>query len=289
MFLLLILTLLILTNKIKGSCLSLPLFTREIEYGRSFYEDAQAAYCKETSIENFYKPYLNCSNLDFFEYYNVSNAEAFIIRSGGTMIVSIAGTDPNDIQDIIADITNISPVNMGITITHEAVLVGSAFYNHADRLYGNISNAIQNHQSFLTRLIFTGHSLGGAMAQIISIKLHSSGIIERGFEVVTFNSPCAGNMYVGEYLEMATKSTVSGQSQVRMYIDGGDIISLIPRWHFLLGCPLPLTTTKCLWAPIKNIINTGSFGGNFIESHSCIYGEKYDCPVGTKRQCSWKL
>ncbi len=103
------------------------------------------------------------------------------VNVGGEKILyfGIAGT--NDISDLIRDI-NLIPVYCGFGFCHFGFLKGAKnilrFIDHV------ILNAVQNKY----KIVFTGHSYGGAVAQIVTEKMLRK-YPEGEFLCVSFGSP----------------------------------------------------------------------------------------------------
>ena len=84
-------------------------------------------------------------------------AQAYIFGSDSDVVVACRGTEPNDWNDVKADVN-------ALTVLAETVgRVHRGFKREVDDLWPQIENIIANDQR---NLWFTGHSLGGAMATI---------------------------------------------------------------------------------------------------------------------------
>ena len=99
------------------------------------------------------------SELGFNEsqFFDRDGAQAWIFANERDCVVACRGTEPNEWNDIRAD------VNAVAVVTETFGRVHRGFKAEVDDLWPRLEDALHSNQR---RLWFTGHSLGGAMATI---------------------------------------------------------------------------------------------------------------------------
>jgi len=108
----------------------------------------------------------------------VDNAQAFIIEFADIIVVSFRGRNRDNMSEIIEDL-RCWKTNYNGYKTHAGFT----------RLIAGIDDTILTYLNTLDinkRLIYIGHSLGGALAQLLALKYPPS-------EIITFGSPAIGN------------------------------------------------------------------------------------------------
>ena len=189
------------------------------------------------------------------------NAVANIYKNEECAVLCYRGTD--DMRDWIG--------NMRMTLKHPKTHVDSSyqrpfkvnanpllhrgFYNNLKRLQGPVEAALSRIDDPDTQWIITGHSLGGAMANIALLRHH----FYHQPDIVTFGAPRWGNR---------DACWLANQNSHRMlrFRNGLDIVPLLPapfgRWKH--ACP--------------EIKLQGSYAGGLIRSHNI-----YDYRTGLNR------
>ena len=99
---------------------------------------------------------------------NGFGAKAFIDNTGKQIVLAFAGTD--NIKDIIADETFINPLGQPSSVFREYVTNAAAILASLKSQYPNAE-----------KITLTGHSLGGAVAQVLASAT--------GLSATTFNAP----------------------------------------------------------------------------------------------------
>jgi hypothetical protein len=141
----------------------------------------------------------------------LNTACAVVAGGRGATIVAFAGTDPLKINDWITDFRTLpSPDD-----TH------TGFETAVAATWPHVSAAISNRSSAETALIFTGHSLGGALA-IIAAQQFLRQYQVPATAVYTFGSPRPGGArFAGSY------TPVLGGSTYRL-VNGNDVVPTVP-------------------------------------------------------------
>ena len=131
-------------------------------------------------------------------------------------VVAFAGTDPALAKNLITDVR--------IRFTDKNTHAG--FQDAFDSAWPQIQPKIE---ASARPLLFTGHSLGAALAVLAAAKAHRSGMTPAA--VYTFGMPRAGGqVFAGAYNE------ILGDRTFRL-VHGGDIVPCIPEWVARLAPP----------------------------------------------------
>lgn len=111
-------------------------------------------------------------------------SQAYIFKTDTDCIVACRGTEPNEWNDIRADVNAVSAVAETVGRVH------SGFKQEVDDLWPRMEKAlIENDRT----LWFCGHSLGGAMATICAGRCFLSHIKSTPRQLFTYGSPRVGN------------------------------------------------------------------------------------------------
>lgn len=148
----------------------------------------------------------NCSNLQFFESSN--DAQCFTIKYRNRLIVCFRGTE--SIQDWITDAMVLQvPMDLEGVEDEERPQVHCGFLRQFRSIQDDITRIIHDYviQTEMPRILFTGHSLGGALATLASLEY---GIKYRHVPVncVTFGSPRVGNDVFVRYFNHVTDESL---------------------------------------------------------------------------------
>lgn len=117
-------------------------------------------------------------------YLDFEGAQAYILRNDHDTVVAFRGTEATDWNDIRADL------KVWKVVAETVGKVHGGFKDEVDHLWPALEDALQANDK---PLHFTGHSLGGAMAQICAARCKLSEIDSDPLEVQTFGSPRVGN------------------------------------------------------------------------------------------------
>jgi hypothetical protein len=206
------------------------LFTQE-KY-KDFWTLAASTYCP---IEQF------CLKCTFFFKENTYVLQETTNRVG-TLKVVIAINDADseitvafkgtDFQNFDTDSNIIKVGNLFYGKVSPTMKVHRGFYNAFKELEGTgnfISSSIKENANFnpLYNIVFTGHSLGGALALLQAVKynLYSPSHSNR-IDVVTFGQPRVGDLDFTKYVN----SLPFAATRIRRIVNYRDEIPRLPLW-----------------------------------------------------------
>jgi triacylglycerol lipase len=142
-------------------------------------------------------------------YYDRNGAQAYIFANKIDAVVTCRGTEPNDWNDVRADL------NLA-TATGETVgWVHRGFKHEVDDLWPRLEQALTSNTRTLW---FTGHSLGAAMAAICAGRCRLSHIKSNPRALYTFGSPRIGNRRYVNYVHM----------EAYRWVNNNDIVTRVP-------------------------------------------------------------
>ncbi len=115
-------------------------------------------------------------------YIDIDGAQTYILSDAKDVIIACRGTEPTQINDILADLKT-WPVKH-----HKGGRVHRGFYAEYKKVIPGIKEALKKHNKSGKKTVWiTGHSLGGAMALLVAVELQPSGGCH------TFGQPRVGN------------------------------------------------------------------------------------------------
>ena len=118
-------------------------------------------------------------------YFNFEGAQAYILHGDHDTIVACRGTEATDWNDIRADL------KVWKVVAETVGKVHGGFKDEVDHLWPELAKALESNEK---PLYFTGHSLGGAMAQIFSRPMQAVRTWKvEPLEIQTFGSPRVGD------------------------------------------------------------------------------------------------
>ena len=142
-------------------------------------------------------------------YYDRDGAQAYIFGNDDDRVIVCRGTEPNDWNDIKADL------DLATVIAETAGRVHRGFKREVDDLWPRLEQALVNN----TRpLWFTGHSLGGAMATICAGRCQLSYIQSNPRALYTYGSPRVGNRRYVNYVHI----------EAYRWVNNNDIVTRVP-------------------------------------------------------------
>lgn len=144
-------------------------------------------------------------------YYDRDGAQAYIFGNAHDRVVVCRGTEPNDWNDIKADL------DLATVIAETAGRVHRGFKREVDDLWPRLELALVNNR---LPLWFTGHSLGGAMATICASRCHLSHISSNPRALYTFGSPRVGNRRYVDFVQL----------EAFRWVNNNDIVTRVPPW-----------------------------------------------------------
>jgi len=119
-------------------------------------------------------------------YIERDGAQAYFFETEHDRIVACRGTEPNEWNDIKADANALTDLAETIGRVHRG------FKREADDIWPFVEEELKEPDE--RTLWFTGHSLGGAMTQILAGRCRLADIPAWPMEVYTYGSPRVGNV-----------------------------------------------------------------------------------------------
>jgi triacylglycerol lipase len=144
-------------------------------------------------------------------YYDRDGAQAYIFGNDDDRVVVCRGTEPNDWNDIRADL------DLAKVVAETAGRVHRGFKREVDELWPRLEQALVNNR---LPVWFTGHSLGGAMATICASRCKLSYIESNPRSLYTFGSPRVGN---GRYVNHV-------HYEAYRWVNNNDLVARVPPW-----------------------------------------------------------
>jgi triacylglycerol lipase len=176
----------------------------------------QALFCCRVSEIVYNRPPTNIVKLinqhkeiNNYAFGSKDGTEYILFTIGNTKYVVFRGTEPNQMEDIKADL------KVWKTTSDTEGKVHSGFKNALDLVWNNISGWLQK-QTSAGKVIFCGHSLGGALATLAASRVTNS-------EAYTFGSPKVGNR----------KWCRKQKFNHYRFVNNNDVVPKVP--FFLLG------------------------------------------------------
>jgi len=123
-------------------------------------------------------------NFDEVFFYEQDGAQAYSFISQTDHVIACRGTEPNEWNDVKADLDAITAVAETVGRVHRG------FKKEVDDIWPVLEDSLSKNTK---KLWFTGHSLGGAMATICAGRCLLSKINSTPEQVQTFGSPRIGN------------------------------------------------------------------------------------------------
>jgi hypothetical protein len=143
-----------------------------------------------------------------------TQAFAAVVPAKARAIVAFRGTEPDRVSDIGVDL------DASTTVWPAGGTVHAGFANAFDGVKIKIADWLASHPGI--EVVFTGHSLGAALATLCASNWVASNLI-------TFGSPRVGNL--------AFTQTIKAQAVAR-YVDCCDIVTHVPpetHWYSHVG------------------------------------------------------
>jgi hypothetical protein len=119
---------------------------------------------------------------------NIDECPYIIVKDSLYNLVYVAFRGTNSISDILADVSS-NPASLDVGHVHHG------FHFRAEQFIVSTSSQLKAAIGWTSAvgehadIIFCGHSLGGAVAQLVAIKLTLSGHYRKSIKSVTFGSP----------------------------------------------------------------------------------------------------
>tara|TARA_B100000886_G_C20365350_1_gene467057 strand:+ start:355 stop:1125 length:771 start_codon:yes stop_codon:yes gene_type:complete len=160
--------------------------------------------------------YLKEENFKFkkIKFFEVDNAQGYGISFQTYSMLAFRGTEPTSFKDILADI-KAWPAD-----SETEGNVHAGFKGEVDKLWPSVTKWIKN-KAKSHKLVITGHSLGAAMATIITSRL-----VEEGFTNVvlyTYGSPRVGDREWGKQFD---------NIEAYRFVNNNDIVCQVPPFGY---------------------------------------------------------
>lgn len=150
--------------------------------------------------------------LQDFAFLERGNGQAYVFSTTYDCVVVFRGTEPDEIDDIKADVDAVMVVAETVGRVHRG------FKREVDELWEPLEEALRENTKALW---FTGHSLGGAMATISAGRCVLSPIPSNPEALFTFGSPRVGNRRYINFVKI---------NHYR-WVNNNDIVTRVPpRW-----------------------------------------------------------
>lgn len=152
----------------------------------------------------------------------IENTTVSIHRVEHVVYVVFAGTSPSELSDIRDDLracqTHFFPMGKGAR-------VHAGFLEHTARAWSWVTQQLVDQKPF-NRVVFTGHSLGGAAATIMAA-YWSEWVRGERVDLITFGSPRVGNWRFASRLLPRLGTCLR-------FVNHSDIVPRVPKllyWH----------------------------------------------------------
>ncbi len=170
-----------------------------------FAEIAKLAYFRDDIVRKS----LAAVGFEDVMFVEEDGAQAYVLNHEHDCIVACRGTEPDDWNDLRAD------VNAFSVIVESAGRVHRGFKREVDDLWPKLEHVLRENEKTLW---FTGHSLGGAMATICAGRCKLSEISSNPQGLFTFGSPRVGNRRYINYVKI----------HHYRWVNNNDIVTRVP-------------------------------------------------------------
>ena len=120
------------------------------------------------------------------EFYNKAGAQAYRFQNAKDMVIACRGTEPTKFNDIAADLKTMPVRSETVSWVHRG------FKAEVDELWPMVLEDITRTVNKDNKLWFCGHSLGAAMATIMTSRCYYEKSIQNPQELYTYGSPRVG-------------------------------------------------------------------------------------------------
>lgn len=142
-------------------------------------------------------------------FYNRDGAQAYILGNDRDAVVVCRGTEPNEWNDVRADL------DAATAVAETAGRVHRGFKREVDDLWPRIEQALISNTRTLW---FAGHSLGGAMATICAGRCKLSHINSNPRALFTYGAPRVGNRRYVNFVKF----------EFYRWVNNNDIVPRVP-------------------------------------------------------------
>ena len=200
-------------------------------------------------------------------YIDVEGAQAYVMSDSKDVLIACRGTEPTQLNDVLADLKTF-PVKH-----HLGGRVHRGFYAEYDKVIPGIKEALAKHDKKGVKDVWVcGHSLGGAMALLVSVELKPSGGCH------TFGQPRVGN---AEFLKVIdfpyyryrnNNDIVPGVPPSWLFFKHGGVLRYINSYgNIRLASPWQRTKDK--WRGLFAAWKQGKFFDSILDHNMGAYHE----------------
>jgi len=154
-----------------------------------FAELSDIAYLPIEKVTQYVEPL----GFDTIELFNRDGSQAYLFANRTDTVIVCRGTQPNEWNDIKADVDAVSVVSETVGRVHRG------FKKEVDDLWPELEKTLVSNNKTLW---FAGHSLGGAMATICAGRCFLSHIPSMPHSLYTYGSPRVGNKRYINYCQL---------------------------------------------------------------------------------------
>lgn len=174
----------------------------------------QSLLFAELSKVSYYRPdivnaALSAAGFENIEFFDRDGAQAYIFESQNDCMVVCRGTEPNEWNDIKADVNALS------VLAETAGRVHRGFKREVDDLWPRLERSLKDNEK---PLWFAGHSLGGAMATICAGRCKLAEIPSNPAGLFTYGSPRVGTQRYINYVKIPHYR----------WVNNNDIVARVP-------------------------------------------------------------
>jgi hypothetical protein len=182
-----------------------------------------------------------------FAHDTAKNVFGYVGYKNDTVVVSFRGTVSNSLIDWIEDL-NFSHQDPYPNVTN--AFVHDGFYKAYKALKPEVTIAVNAllSKGFATRLVVTGHSLGGALATLCAVDLAPT--VNVPVILYTYGSPRVGNSYFVSYFDTLVFTSYRAVNQA-------DIVPHLP----MKSLDFSHVTTEVWWKTATNYIVCSATNG----------------------------
>ena len=152
-------------------------------------------------------------------FIDVDGSQAYFLKNNDDLVFICRGTEPTEFKDIAADLKAFPvPSSTGIGKVHKG------FKTSVDNIWPELQGQLKEYGK--TRTIWcTGHSLGAAMATLLSYRLQRTEDCPNPQALFTYGSPKVGNKKYIKAIESI------GLLHFR-FVNNADIVARVPVWPY---------------------------------------------------------
>lgn len=147
-----------------------------------------------------------------FNYINNRGAQAYVISSNDEILVACRGTQRTDFRDLVRNIQVWPSVESGVGAVHRG------FQVNANLLWPQIKVQIQRRPQ--CPVWFLGHSLGGAIAHLLALRMLHDADMHNPHRVTTFGSP--------RLMLMGSNLVCNNQLRYDRWVNHLDLVARLP-------------------------------------------------------------